>query len=326
MGNVPITLAVAHYDRHVPFLEGSVAPEGVDLRTIEVGQTSPGRHGTGRHRRMLRDGEFEACEISFSSYLMAVERGLPFIGIPIVPRRLFSQSLIYTRIDSPLTGPADLVGKRVGVNTYQTTLSVLAKGDLEHAHGVPWKSITWVINHDEIIPFEPPAGVRIERADASGGRKVYELLLSGEIDALLLPHPPKHLTTGEPRIRRLFPDARAAEIDYFRQVGDWPIMHFVIFRNDVVERHPWLPRSMYDAYLVAKEHLATYYADPNWSSLAWAPQYREEEAAIFGDPWKHGLTANRRNIERFMQYSHEQGLIGAPYAPERLFHESVLDT
>lgn len=325
MSKVPITLAVAHYDRHVPFLDGSVAPAGVDLNMIEVGHTSNGRHGTGRHRRMLQDGEFDACEISFSSYLMAVARGLPFTGIPVVPRRLFSQSLLYTRVDSPLAGPEDLVGKRVGVNTYQTTLSVLAKGDLQHAHGVPWKEITWVINHDETIPFDPPAGVKIERADTRG-RKVYELLLDGELDALLLPHPPRFLTSGVPKIRRVFGDVRAVEVDYYRRFGYWPIMHFVIFREDVVERHPWLPRSMYDAYLAAKEHLASYYSDPNWSSLAWAPQYREEEQAIFGDPWQHGLAANRTNIERFMTYSHEQGLIPAPYPPERLFHESVLDT
>lgn len=325
MRRVPITLAVAHYDRHVPFLEGSVVPDGVDLDMIEVGHTAMGRHGTGRHRRMLRDGEFEACEISFSSYLMAVARGLPFTGIPVVPRRLFSQSLLYTRVDSPLTGPGDLVGRRVGVNTYQTTLSVLAKGDLQHAHGVPWKEITWVINHDETIPFDPPPDVRIERADTTG-RKVYELLLDGELDALLIPHPPRHLTEGEPRIRRLFPDPRAAEVDYFRRFGYWPIMHFVILRNDVAERHPWLPRSLYDAWLAAKERLADYWADPNWSSLAWAPQYREEERAIFGDPWTHGLAANRANIERFVAYSHEQGLIPDRLAPERLFHESLLDT
>jgi len=325
MQNVPITLAVAHYDRHVPFLEGRVVPEGVDLRMIEVGHTAMGRFGSGRHRRMLQDAEFEACEISFSSYLMAVARGLPFTGIPIVPRRLFSQSLLYTRIDSSLSGPQDLVGKRVGVNTYQTTLSVLAKGDLQHAHGVPWKEITWVINHDETIPFTPPPDVRIERADTKG-RKVYELLLDGEIDALLLPHPPAHLLTPEPKIRRLFPDAKATEIDYFRRFGYWPIMHFIIFRNDVAAQYPWVPRAIYDAYLDAKRHLDGYWSDPNWSSLAWAPLYQEQERSILGDPWQHGLAANRECIEMFMRYSHEQGLIPAPFAPEQLFHPSTHDT
>ncbi len=326
MTRVPITLAVAHYDRHVPFLEGSVAPDGVDLRAIEVAQTVPGRYGTSRHRRMLLDGEFEAAEISFSSYLMAVEQGLPFTAIPAVPRRLFSQSQIYTWIDSPLAGPEELAGRRVGIMTYQTTLSVLAKGDLEHAHGIPWKSIRWVLNHDEIIPFELPPDVLVERADPSGNRRIYDLLLAGEIDALLMPHPPKWLTTGEPKIRRVFPDARAAELDYYRRFGYWPIMHFVALRNDVVERHPWLPRSLYDAYLRAKDQLATYYADPNWSTFAWANHYREEEQRLLGDPWQHGVAANRTNIERFMGYSQEQGLIRGPIPVERLFHEAGQDT
>ena len=119
---------------------------------------------------------------------------------------------------------------------------------------------------------------------------------------------------------------RAAELAYYRENGYWPIMHFVVFRNDVVERHPWLPRAMFDAYLEAKEQVAAYYSDPNWSSMVWAPHYREEERRLLGDPWQHGLAVNRVNIERFMRYSHEQGLISAPMAPERLFHESVLDT
>lgn len=325
MRRVPITLAVAHYDRHVPFLEGYQAVEGVDLTVLDVGQSAPGRHGTNRHRRMLEEGEFDAAEVSFSNYIMALDRGAPFTAIPVVPRRLFSQSLWYTRIDSPLSGPASLVGKRVGVNTYQTTLSVLAKGDLQHAHGVPWKEITWVVNLPEIIPFDPPADVRIEWLPREG-RRIDQHLLDGDIDALVMPHPPKTLTRGEPKIKRLFEDPRAAEIAYFREQGYWPIMHFILLRNDVAERYPWLPRNLFAAYLEAKEKLAGYWADPNWSQLVWGPQYREDEQRLLGDPWRHGLAANRTNIERFMRYSHEQGLISEPMAPERLFHASVLDT
>jgi len=325
MANVPISLAVAHYDRHVPFLDGTVVPAGVDLTVLDVGQSTNGKHGKHRHQRMLVDGEFDVAEVSFSSYLMARDRGAPFTAIPVVPRRLFSQSLLFTRIDSPLAGPQDLVGKRVGLNTYQTTLSVLAKGDLQHEYGVPLTEVTWVINVDEIIPFDPPPGVRIERLGAAG-RRIDELLLAGELDALVMPHPPATLTSGEPKIRRVFPDARAAELDYYRLLGYWPIMHFVVFRRDVVERHPWLPRAFWDAYVAAKAMLREYYGDPNWSSLVWAPHYREEETRQFGDPWANGLAANLRNIERFMQYSTEQGLIPGPLPVADLFHESVLDT
>jgi 4,5-dihydroxyphthalate decarboxylase len=287
----------------------------VDLTTLEVAQSARGRHGENRHRRMLEHGEFDVAEISFSNYIMALDRGAPFTAIPVVPRRLFSQSLFVTTVDSPIAGLQDLVGKRVGLNTYQTTLSVLAKGDLQHVHGVPWKEVTWVINLPEIVPFDPPGDVGIEWLPASEPR-IDQQLLSGGIDALVMPHPPETLTRGEPK----------AELDYFRTQGYWPIMHFLVFRNDVVERHPWLPRAMFDAYLEAKERLAQYYSDPNWSQLVWAPHYREEEASLLGDPWRHGLAANRTNIERFMTYEFEQGLISAPMPPERLFHESVLDT
>jgi 4,5-dihydroxyphthalate decarboxylase len=325
MARVPNTLAVSNYDRHAPLLDGSVEPEGVDLTVLEVAQSVEGRHGQDRHRRMLEGGEFDAAEVSFSNYIMALDRGLPFTAIPIVPRRLFSQSLFFTRTDSPLQGPESLIGKRVGVNTYQTTLSVLAKGDLQHAHGVPWKDVSWVINLPEIIPFQPPADVRVEWLERDGPR-IDQLLLDGELDALVMPHPPARLMEGQPKVRRLFPNAREAEISYYRQQGYWPIMHYIVFRNDVVERYPWLPRSMYDAYLQAKSRLAVLYSDPNWSYMIWGPYYQEEERRLVGDPWVHGLAGNRRNIEQFMRYSHEQGLISEPLAPERLFHESVLDT
>jgi 4,5-dihydroxyphthalate decarboxylase len=325
VGRVPISLAVSSYDRHVPLIDGSVTIDGVDLQVLEVGQSVEGLHGQDRHRRMLEHGEFDAAEISFSNYLMAVDRGAPFTAIPIIPRRLFSQSLFMTRIDSPLSGPEALIGRRVGLNTYQTTLSVLAKGDLQHVHGVPWKAITWVINLPEIIPFEPAPDLRIEWLGAES-RRIDQLLLDGELDALVMPHPPNSLVEGEPKVRRLFPDARAAELAYYLEQGYWPIMHFIVFRAEVVEHHPWLPRAMFDAYLRAKARVAGYYSDPNWSSMVWATHYREEEARLLGDPWTHGLARNRANIARFMQYSHEQGLISAPLPPERLFHESVLDT
>ena len=38
----------------------------------------PGRHGLNRHGRMLHDNEFDICEMSLGSYVMAKSRGAPF--------------------------------------------------------------------------------------------------------------------------------------------------------------------------------------------------------------------------------------------------------
>ena len=148
MTNPTLTFAVSHYDRYVPFFDGSVQPTGFDLKILHVGQSEEGRYGQHRHERMLQKGEFDICELSLSSYLMARERKLPFTAIPVFPRRLFSQSQIWINPASGVREPKDLIGKRVGLNTFQTTLSVLAKGDLQEEYGVPWRSIEWVVSKE----------------------------------------------------------------------------------------------------------------------------------------------------------------------------------
>jgi len=214
VSNLPLTLALEHYDRHIPLFDGSVTPEGVDLTALQVGQSAPGRHGERRHERILA-GEFDGGELSLSSYLMARDRGAPYTAIPVFPRRLFSQSRIYVNAAAGIAAPADLAGKRVGLNTYQTTLSVLAKGDLQQEYGVPWREITWVVATEETVPFRVPAGVQVERAPA--GSRLDTLLLEGSIQAVALPHPPRSIQDGAPRVRPLFADPRAEEQAYFER-------------------------------------------------------------------------------------------------------------
>ena len=73
-----LTIALSHYDRHVPFFDGTVQPEGIDLNVLIVGQSDRQRDGEERHERMLQKGEFDVAELSLSSYLMAKSRGMPF--------------------------------------------------------------------------------------------------------------------------------------------------------------------------------------------------------------------------------------------------------
>jgi len=162
MAGLKLTMALSHYDRHLPLLDGSVQAAGVDLQVLEVGQSEPLKHGRDRHERMLQKHEFDVCELSLSSYLMARTRGMPFTAIPVFPRRLFSLSQIWVNVDAGINAPQDLVGKRVGLSTFQTTLSVLAKGDLQSEYNVSWRKIDWVVSKEEAVPFKPQEGVHIE--------------------------------------------------------------------------------------------------------------------------------------------------------------------
>jgi 4,5-dihydroxyphthalate decarboxylase len=293
----------------------------VDLTVLNVGQSAPGRHGLRRHERVLA-GEFDVGELSCSSYLMARDRGLPYIAIPVFPRRLFSQSRIYVNAAAGINAPADLAGRRVGLSSFQTTLSVLAKGDLAHEYSVPWKEVTWVTSTDEAVPVEPPPGVRVEPVPA--GQSLGAMLLSGAVDAVALPHPPRAILEAGPRVRHLFPDPRAEERAYFARNGYWPIMHVVAFKEALVREHPWLPGAFLNAFECAKEACYRYYDDPNWSVLAWGRHYFEDQQGqLAPDPWPYGLARNRANLERFIGYSHEQGLIRERPTPESLFVEGT---
>jgi 4,5-dihydroxyphthalate decarboxylase len=325
MANLELTMALSHYDRHIPFFDGSVRAEGVDLKVLEVGQSEPLKHGRDRHERMLQKGEFDICELSLSSYLMARSRGLPFTAIPVFPRRLFSLSQIWVNADAGIHSPQDLVGKKVGLSTFQTTLSVLAKGDLQSEYDVPWRKIDWIVSKEETLPFKPQEAVRIWLVPR--GKKMGEMLEQGEISALMVPHPPQEALKGSVKIRRLFADSKQQEIKYFQKNGYYPIMHVVAFKDDVLAKDPWLAQNVMAAFDRAKQACMAYYDDPNWSRLVWARHLFEEERKAFGDdPWAYGLKRNRANLERFIGYSLDQGLMERKLAVEELFAAATLDS
>ena len=325
MATLRLTLALSHYDRHIPFFDGSVKAEGIDLQVLEVGQSNPLKHGQDRHERMLQKSEFDICELSLSSYLIAKSRGMPFTAIPVFPRRLFSLSQMWVNANAGINSPQDLIGKSVGLSTFQTTLSVLAKGDLQAEYQVPWRKLDWYISKDEAVPLKPLEGVSMRLLEPD--QKIGAMLETGEIDALMVPHPPKEALRGGGNIRRLFADPKAEEIKYFRKNGYYPIMHVVAFKNDVLAKNPWLATSVTAAFDKAKEISVEYYDDPNWSRFVWGRHLFEEERKVFGaDPWPHGIEKNRANLERFIGYSLDQGLMEKKLEVEELFAPSTLNT
>jgi 4,5-dihydroxyphthalate decarboxylase len=302
-----------------------VTAEGVDLEVLEVGQSSPLKHGQDRHERMLQKGEFDICELSLSSYLIAKSRGMPFTAIPVFPRRLFSLSQMWVNVNAGIKSPQDLIGKKVGLSTFQTTLSVLAKGDLQAEYGVPWREIAWYISKDEAVPLKPIENVNMQLVKP--GQKLGAMLEQGEIDALMVPHPPREALRGGGPIRRLFADPKAEETKYFQKNGYYPIMHLVAFKDDVLKKNPLLAPKILTTFDRAKEACMEYYDDPNWSRFVWGRHLFEEERKAFGaDPWPHGVKKNRANLDRFISFSLDQGLMDKKLEVDELFAASTLDS
>jgi 4,5-dihydroxyphthalate decarboxylase len=323
MPELSLTIALERYDRHMPLFMGTVAsPAGLKLRPLEVGMSAPGRDGVARHERFLRNKEFDFAETSLSSHVIATSRGAPFVGIPVFPRRLFSQNHIFVNRRSGIETPRDLIGKRVLIRSFQTTMSVLALGDLNSEYGVPWKDIRWVVATGEVLPLSEREGIAVERLDP--GVDVGGLLIDGSVDAMIYPHPPHAVLAAGDRVRPLFRDRKAEALRYYRKRGYYPIMHLIACQRPIIEGHPWLAQAIMRLWEDAKAQSRDYYDDPGYAQLAFAQSELEAQAAEMGpDPWPSGIKANRTNLEDFIRYSRDQGLIDRPVKVEELFHEST---
>ena len=321
-----IKLAIDRYDRHMPLFDGTVGLANErQIQVLQVGQTSALRDGTDRHERMLQDREFDAAETSLASYLVARSLNLPFTAIPVFPRRLFSQGQIFVNTEAGIEEPKDLEGKVVGLQSFQTTLAVLAKGDLATEYGVSLASIQWRVASADTV--EVPNVSSYDISILSSEINLPSLLCSGEIDALFYsrtPQPPKSIS---PNFRRLFRDSQRQEVQFFERNGYWPIMHLITIKNDALDLYPDLPLELQKIFDASYKLSLDYFFDPNWTRLASGKFAVEEEQTNFGvDLWRNGVAANKTNLDRFVKYAYDQGLIERKLDITDLFHESVTDT
>jgi 4,5-dihydroxyphthalate decarboxylase len=293
--------------------EGAVQPEGIELTVLTDMAASP------RHWRFLRGREFDVAEVSGSSYIAARDRDLPFRAIPVFPHRRFRHGFIFVNTTKGISKPADLIGRKVGTKGFLFTAGVWMRGILEHDYGVPHKSIKWLAETDEDVDFTPPPGLDITQIPE--GVSLEDMLVAGEIDALLSPDLLRPLAAGDPRVGRLFPDYKQEEIAFYRRTGIFPIMHVVGIKQEIVERHPWVAINLYKAFQEAKALAMRRMENPRIVPLAWYRESWEEQERILGkDPWEYGLgERNARNFERLVTYSHEQGVIKRPLPLDELF-------
>ena len=308
-----LTLACGDYESIRALREGTVAPDGIELTVLTDNDSST------RHWRMIRNRDFDLCELSMSSYLMARDRDHPFTAIPVFLHRRFRHGFIFINTAKGIEKPADLVGKRIGIKTFQTTAILWLRGTLEHEYGVPHREIHWVRELDEDVAFTPPEGLVIEQAPA--GSHVEEMLAEGELDAVLHPDIIDPIVEGDPRVARLFENYREVEADYYRRTGIFPIMHVTAIRQEILDAHPWVALNLMRAFEASKQASYERLRNPRVVPLVWYLDYLDSEREAFGpDPWEYGLgEQNRHNLETAIGYSHESGLISRAIPVDELF-------
>lgn len=321
-----LTLSYAgweYFDRTAALLDGRVRPRGATLSYHLLDRTGLGQ-------RLNQNAEFDAGELWGASHICAVGAGsASYVGIPVFPSRMFRHGSVYVRHDSPLSELSQLRGKRVAVGDYNVTAAVWVRGLMQEEYGVAPQEVTWVVNPVSVhTVVAPPAGVPITVSD--GRYTLAELLIAGEVDAIISPYRPPNVVAGrDTPIRRLLRDYRRQEQDYFTRTGIFPIMHIVGVRRDVYQRHRWLANSLLDAFTEAKR-LGTQRLQDTAALAAgmpWLATELETQAVIAAGDWfPYGFERNRHTLETLCRYVHEQGLTPRRVEPDELFASETLAT
>jgi 4,5-dihydroxyphthalate decarboxylase len=321
MDKVALTLAIGDYEHTRDLASGRVPVQGATLNVL----TLPPEEAFFRFTHFR---EWEVSEMSMGKYVsLRSQDDESIAAIPVFPSRVFRHSMIYVRQGGGLDRPEQLKGKRIGVPEWAQTAVIYARGYLAKQAGVPLDSVDWVqagVNEAgrvEKVKLKLPDGVRLK---PEPGRSLNDMLLAGDLDAVLSARPPKNFGNG---IQRLFTDYEEAEEMYFRETGIFPVMHVIVIKADMLGRHPWLAMNLYKAFEEAKRRSIERLSDitASHAPLAWLGPYVERMKALFGeDFWPYGLEKNRKTLQAFVDFAFDQGVCHRRLALEELFPKQVL--
>lgn len=326
MTRLTISLACGDYDRTRPLLDGRIAIEGCEV----VPHALPPEE---TFFRAFRHAEFDVAELSLSTYLITTAAGTcPYVAVPAFVSRSFRHSAIYVRKGSGIEAPESLKGRRVGVPEYQVTAAVWVRAMLEVDFGVRPSDIRWVTGGVEDAGRHEKAGLSlpsdVEVKAAPEGQTLAAMLVDGGIDALVCPRAPSCYRNGAGPVERLFADPTKAAEAYFTRHRVFPIMHVVGVRKTLADAHPWLPGSVYKAFLKARE-IAMRALDDTTAlavTLPWLVEEVERTRAVMShDFWPYGIEGNGATLETFLDHHHRQGLSPRQFQLDEVFHPSTLE-
>lgn len=328
-----LKLKVAGYDmdRVKGIVNGSVPIEGCEVEFHKIGI------GDANTAAFSGAGTYDITEIGLHPFMLAYANDdfRDYTLIPIFPIRTFRHKSIFVHSDRGINKPEDLIGRKIGTPGYSSTSLTWIRGMLQDEYGVKPEDIEWVLSNKDssadaagkISAEEQVVPEGISASVGPAGMDESDLLLSGEVDALFHAAEPKAFVQGNPLIKRLFSDSKQTEQDYYKKTGIFPIMHVVAIKTELVEKYPWLPKAVFEAYSKAKTQHYAALKKIGWaySSLPWFAQEFEETKKLMGENfWPYGIEANRKTLETLFRYSYEQGLSNKQLSIEDLFHRSTL--
>ena len=267
-------------------------------------------------RRMVREMAYDVCEMALTTYICARAHGVKFTALPIFLVRDFHHDAIVHHVPAGLTSPADLHGKRVGVNRgYTVTTGVWARSIIQEEFDVDLSSVTWCPSGDEHVEaYWAPANVQ-PLADGD----LEAALTYGDLVAAV------GAKIDHPDVTTMFDDPFAAAVAALKGRGLYPINHTVVVRDDLLAENPDVAVQVFDAFTASKK----LYVDDLKAGRATEPgrvdKVHMAALDVMDDPLPYGIAPNRDTLERLIGHAVTQQIIPEPVALEDLFAKNLLE-
>jgi 4,5-dihydroxyphthalate decarboxylase len=312
-----LKIALGSYGHTAALKDGRVKIAGVEPDFVEVVPI------IGAFRRMVRDLEFDICEMAPTTYMIARALGAPYIALPVFLMRRFHHGGFVYRPDSGIRAPKDLEGKKVGVRAYSVTTGVWTRGIFVNEYGLDSSKVTWVVDDEEhVTSVKLPPNV----VHATDGKSLADMMASGEIAAGFtgnagIGRAGSPTGAWEQRSAENYPElianAAKVEADWFKRTGIYPIHGSVVVKTDVLEKYPRAAKSLYDGFVAAKK----IYMDRLQSGQGDSADDKKYRSLmpIVGDPLPYGLKENAASIDAMLTYGLQQGLISRRMPLDEVF-------
>jgi len=312
-------MAVAEYPHTAAVRNGTIQAEGIDADIVTV------QPQIAAFRRMVRQVEFDVCELAPTTYIIARAYGAPFVALPIFLWRRFHHAGLLVRPGAGIGKPKDLEGKKVGVRAYSVTTGVWTRAVLMDEFGLDSSKVTWLVDDEEhVTQFPlPPNVVR-----APAGRSLAELMAAGELAAGFAGnagvgrsgYPLSGWKTVEANYPDLFPNAADLEAEWYARTRIYPMHGTLVVKDSVLAEHPWVARSLFDAFSRAKrEWLARLSADETTTGSDAKSGMAELRKIVGEDPLPYGMEANIATMRALEETAFRQGLTPRRMSLEELF-------
>ena len=303
---IPLKIAVADYPHTAAVRNGSIPIEGVDAEIITV------QPQIAAFRRMVRQVEFDVCELAPTTYIIARAYGAPFVALPIFTVRRFHHAGLLVRPDAGIKSPRDLEGRKVGVRAYSVTTGVWTRAVLIDEYGLDSSKVTWVVDDEEhVTQLKLPSNV----IHAPEGRSLADMMADGELAAGFHGNagvgrsgsPTGGWKTVEAHYPDLFPNAEELEANWFKHTGIYPMHGTIVVKDAILAAHPWVARSLFEAFSRAKNEWLQQ-LDAGQASSASDQKYSKLRNIVGHDPLPYGMAANLKTIEALSNTAFKQKL------------------